>query len=81
MSDSEYKPVSIGNWIITFIVLAIPLLNLIMLIVWAVGESTHPSKKNYARANLVLFGIAICIGILAAIILPILGNHKSGPGV
>jgi hypothetical protein len=81
MSDPEYKPVSVGNWILTFIILAIPLVNLIMLIVWAVGGSTQPSKKTFAQAYFVLIGIAICIGIIAAFLLPVLGHHKSGPAV
>jgi hypothetical protein len=75
MSDSEYKPVSIGNWILTFILLAIPLVNLIMLIVWAVGSSTHPSKKTFAQAYFVLIAVAICLGILFALLIPLLGLH------
>lgn len=75
MSNSEYRPVSVGNWILTFIILGIPLVNLIMLIIWAVGGTTHPSKKTFAQAYFVLLAIAVCIGILVAILLPILGYH------
>jgi hypothetical protein len=75
MNGSENQPVSIGEWILTFILLAIPLVNLIMLIVWAVSGSTHPSKKTFAQAYFVLIAIAICIGVLAAIFLPLLGVH------
>lgn len=75
MNGSEYKPVSVGNWILTFILLAIPLVNLIMLIVWAVGATTHPSKKTFAQAYLIIFLIVFCIGVLFALILPLLGYH------
>jgi hypothetical protein len=75
MNGSEYKPVTIGDWILTFILLAIPLVNLIMLIVWAVSSSTHPSKKTFAQAYFVLVAIFVCLGILAALILPLLGYH------
>ena len=71
MNESEYKPMTIGGWIITFIILAIPLINIIMLIVWAAGGTTHPSKKTYAQANLVLFAVVFCLAILAALILPL----------
>jgi hypothetical protein len=83
MSDSEYKPISIGNWILTFILLAIPLVNLIMLIVWAVGSSTHPSKKTFAQAYFVMLLIFICIAVAAAFLLPALGYHPhpASPGV
>jgi len=77
MSDTQYKPLSIGNWIITFIILAIPLINIIMLVVWAVSGSTHPSKKSYAQASLILFGVIFCIGVLAALILPLF-VHAAG---
>ena len=70
MSENEYKPVSIGQWIITFIILGIPLLNVIMLIVWALGESTHPSKKSYAQAILVIFGFVVVLGIVASLAIP-----------
>ena len=70
MSENEYKPVSIGQWIITFIILGIPLLNVIMLIVWALGESTHPSKKSYAQAILVIFGVIVVLGIVGGLSIP-----------
>lgn len=75
MNGSEYRPVTIGNWIVTFILLAIPLVNLIMLIVWAVSTSTHPSKRTFAQAYWVILAILFCIGILAALILPAVGYH------
>ena len=75
MNGAEYKPVSIGNWILTFILLAIPLVNLIMLIVWAVSGSTNPSKKTFAQAYFVLLAILFCIGVLLALILPAMGYH------
>lgn len=73
--NGEYRPVTIGNWILTFILLAIPLVNLIMLIVWAVSISTHPSKRTFAQAYWVLLAILFCVGVLAALILPLLGYH------
>ena len=77
MSENEYKPVSIGQWIITFIILGIPLLNVIMLIIWALGESTHPSKKSYAQAILVVFGIIVVLGIVVGLSIPGLAHLLS----
>ena len=70
MIEIENKPVTVGQWIITLIILGIPLLNVIMLIVWAVGGSTHPSKKSYAQAILTLFGAIIVLGIVVGLFLP-----------
>ena len=76
MNDSEYKPLKIKDWIITLILLAIPLVNIIMLIVWAASGSTHPSKKSFAQAYFILIGMLVCIGILAAFILPLFAHAK-----
>ena len=71
--------VSIGNWIITFILMAIPLVNLIMLIIWAFGNGTSESKANWAKATLILYLIVtllvICFwGSLAVSLLSSLGS-------
>lgn len=75
MNGQENKPISIGDWILTFILLAIPLVDVIMLVVWAVSTSAHPSKKTFAQANLILIAIFFCIGVFVAVILPLLGFH------
>lgn len=58
------RPVSLGDWIITLIVLAIPLVGIIMLFVWGFSAGTPASKQNYCRAVLVFAVIAIVLGIL-----------------
>ncbi|MCX8056015.1 MAG: hypothetical protein N3F03_00210 [Ignavibacteria bacterium] len=49
---------------VTLIILAIPLVNIIMLFVWAFGDNTVPSKRNYAKAQLILFLVVILIFVL-----------------
>jgi hypothetical protein len=69
MTTQENKPVSIGEWIITFLILAIPVVNVIMIIVWALSESTHPSKRTYAQAIIVIVlaasALALVFGLIA----------------
>ena len=77
MNETDYKPLTIGNWIITMIILAIPLVNIIMLIVWAATGSTHPSKKSFAQAYLILIGAVFAIGLMAALILPLIAHHPA----
>jgi Na+/phosphate symporter len=65
--------VSIGNWIITLILMAIPVVNLIMLFVWAFGSGTSESKANWAKAILIFYLIGLILviafwGSIAAII-------------
>jgi hypothetical protein len=46
--------VSLGNWLLTFLVMAIPFVNLIALLCWAFSRATLPSKRTWAQANPVL---------------------------
>jgi hypothetical protein len=55
---------TIGEWIITFIITYIPLVGLIMLFVWAFGGGAHPSKKSWAQAMLIMMLIGIVLAIV-----------------
>ena len=57
----QYTPMSIGNWIITSLILAIPIVGFVMLFVWGFGSNTHPSKANWAKASLIVMGIGFVI--------------------
>jgi ABC-type Na+ efflux pump permease subunit len=61
---SNYKPMTIGDWLITFLIQAIPLVGFIMLFVWAFGDGTHPSKKSWAQASLIFALIMIVLAII-----------------
>lgn len=57
--------VSLKEWILTFLVLAIPFVNIIMLLVRAFGSSTNPNKANFCKAQIVM----MLLGIVLALIL------------
>jgi hypothetical protein len=59
MENRSAPVVSLGDWIITLIVLAIPLVNIIMLLVWGFSGSTNPNKQNFCRAMLIAYIVAI----------------------
>ena len=77
MNDTEYKPLKISDWIVSLILLIIPLVNIIMLIVWAASSSTHPSKKSFAQAYLIIIGVVFVLGFTAALILPLFVAHST----
>ena len=56
--------VTTGNWIITYLIMCIPLINIIMLFVWAFGGGTQASKANWAKASLLWIVITIILVIL-----------------
>ncbi|MFS6938617.1 hypothetical protein [Neisseria animaloris] len=53
--------VGLGEWIVTLIVLMIPLVNIIMLLVWAFSSGTNPSKANFCKAQLLFMLVSIVI--------------------
>ena len=72
---TQYKPVTLGDWMITFLLTAIPIVNIIMLFVWGFSKSTQPSKANWAKAALIWIAIVIVIYILFFVL--IIGSISS----
>lgn len=62
--QQNYKPMTIGDWLITFLIQIIPLVGFVMLFVWAFGGDTHPSKKTWAQATLLWYVIMIVLFII-----------------
>ena len=71
--DPEYVParskntadMSVGAWVGTLILTAIPLVGFICLIVWAVSSSPEKrSRKNWAIAQFILTLIVVAFTIL-----------------
>jgi hypothetical protein len=59
METSTYRPVTIGNWLLTYLLMCIPVVNLILLFVWAFGGTTPESKANWAKASLIWMAIGV----------------------
>ena len=64
-----YQPITIGEWLITFIITSIPLVGFIMLFVCAFGDGAHPSKKTWAQAYLVIMVLVIVLMIIGLTVL------------
>lgn len=71
--DPEYVPaksrnttdMSVGAWVGTLILTAIPLVGFICLIVWAVSSSPEKrSRKNWAIAQFIIMLISIVLTIV-----------------
>lgn len=64
MNQNNEEPTSVGEWVLTLIVTALPLIGLIMLFVWAFGSNTGTSKANWAKAALIMYAISIVLAFL-----------------
>ena len=56
--------VGTGEWLWSSIVAAIPIVGFIVLLVWAFGGGTKLSKRNWARANLILYAIVVVLYVM-----------------
>lgn len=72
--DVHYdEHVSVGGWIGRWLVMCIPIVNIIMLFVWAFGGSRKYSLKTWARARLLLALIVIIALLITVIVLAVSG--------
>jgi hypothetical protein len=61
---SKYAPLSTGEFMLITLLLCIPLVNIILLFIWAFSNNVNINKRNYSRAALIWMGIGIGIGII-----------------
>lgn len=78
MEDTNYRPVTVGNWIVTFLLMMIPLVNIVLLFVWGFGSNTPVSKANWAKATLIWILIGIAIYVFFFLVLGIGAAALSG---
>ena len=67
------EPVSIGEWIITMLIMMVPCVNLIMMFVFAFGSSSKKSKSNYFKAGLIMTGIIFAVYLVLVIVFAAVG--------
>lgn len=60
---------TVGDWIITSLLLAIPIANIVLLFVWAFDSGTNPNKKNFCRAALIFAAIGFGLVILFTLVI------------
>ncbi|HEU0137140.1 MAG TPA: hypothetical protein VFQ50_07610 [Flavobacterium sp.] len=62
IESAQQQPMSVKDWVITLLIMAIPIVGIIMLFVYAFGDSENLNKKNWAKAQLII--LAIVIGLV-----------------
>lgn len=62
---------SIGGWIVTYILLGIPVVGFIMMFVWAFGGKTKadPTFRNWARTMLIFELVAVVLAVVFTVLL------------
>jgi|688.fasta_scaffold04192_8 cation transporter-like permease len=62
IQNANQKTMSVKDWLITLLIMAIPLVGFIMLFVYAFGNNENVNKQNWAKAQLIV--LAIVIGLM-----------------
>ncbi len=68
MADYDNRPMTTGDWFFTMLLLAIPLVNVILFIVWACGVGNR-NRVTYCRASILWFLIGIVLYVLLFVVL------------
>lgn len=71
---------SVGSWILTYIIISIPIVNIIMMFIWALGKKSNSNTtfKNWAKMNLIFWLIGIIlIGVVVVLELTVLNGFLS----
>jgi hypothetical protein len=71
--EQPEKPLTTGEWFVTLLVLALPIVGLVMYFVWGFGDGNR-GRRNFCRAALIWLGIGLCLAILALIAVLIFGG-------
>jgi branched-subunit amino acid transport protein AzlD len=64
LDNSNQKPMSVKDWLITLLIMAIPIVGFIMLFVYAFSDSENLNKKNWAKAQLIVLAIVMGLFLL-----------------
>ena len=52
--ENNNKIISTSEWIITKLIMFIPIVNIVMLFIWVFDKKTNINKSNWAKANLII---------------------------
>lgn len=63
------EPMTMGEWMITLLIMLIPCANIIMAFVWAFSSKEKKSKSNYFKAYLIFMAILLVLYIILFIVM------------
>ncbi len=62
--NNDTRVMSVSDWLVTLLIMIIPLVNIIMLFVWAFSDDGNRNRANWAKASLLFVAIKIVLLIL-----------------
>ncbi len=64
--ELDQEPITMGGYLIMFLIMCIPVVNLVVLLLWAFGKNGNVNRRNFSRAALIYIaiGIALTVGAM-----------------
>ncbi|MCR5282965.1 MAG: hypothetical protein K6E18_06300 [Lachnospiraceae bacterium] len=67
------EPVSMGEWLVSMLLMMIPCVNLVLVFVWAFSKTEKKSKSNFFKAQLIIMGVILAIYVLLFVVMIFFG--------
>ena len=61
IKNQQAEVVSVQEWVIALVVMFIQIVNVVMMLVWAFGSNTNPSKANFFKAQLLVTAVLVVL--------------------
>lgn len=68
VEEEDTSVMSMGDWLITILLMMIPCVGIIVYFVWAFGKNGNVNRRNYCRAYLIYWGISMVLSVIVTII-------------
>lgn len=65
--NGDGEVIGVGEWLLTIILLMIPIVNIVMLILWLVSKKTSQTKKNYLKVQIVFWVIGLLLSAFTVV--------------
>ncbi|MBQ7265924.1 MAG: hypothetical protein IJS61_07470 [Firmicutes bacterium] len=60
-ANMGWPHMTVKDWMLCYLILLIPCVNIVMIFVWAFSDNENPSKRSYFQASLIWALIVIVI--------------------
>ncbi len=64
----KYAPIGLGGWLGIMLLMLIPIVNIILIIVWACGGCKRVTQRSFARASLIFMAVAIVLSMAIGVV-------------
>jgi len=68
INNPNQKPMSVKDWLVTLLIMAIPMIGIVMLFVYAFGNNENVNRQNWAKAQLIMLAIVLVLVLLVLVI-------------